>query len=284
MILRILLYCILGILIAAAAILLLVLFFPVRYRFECRSGSGEEEEKLTAGSFRRGLFANAGAGWLFGLLKIRYLYQDGKGQPELRILGIRVRSRRKAKNGTDSGKRKKKAKKKRSIGLGERLSQLSGLYDKIEARTLSNSVSKILQKGIKLIRGLLPRRLYAEGIIGTGDPADTGKVFMVAGLLGHIAGSGWRLQLEPDMDKARIRLDAGGSGRVFVFRILLFVLWFMTDRDIAIIRRARREAAGKKEHERTEGKPLSGTDHLHDGERAGRADDPDSRRGTAAGG
>ena len=274
MILKILLI----ILLIIAALVLMILFIPVRYRFEAHAGNGETAEKLTASSFRQDLYAAACASWLAGLLRIRYDFRDGKGKPELRILGIRVPVPAGKKNGRK--KKKKPSAKKEQIrpGIRERLSQAFRLYDNIEPQVLSDTAAKLLQKGRKLVRSLLPRRLWAEGTIGTGDPADTGKIFMTAGLLSHIAGSGWRLQLEPDMDNARIRLDGGGSGRVFVFRILVFLLWFLTDRDIAAIRKARRAAAGKKEHERTEGKPLSGTDHIHDGERAERTDDPDGSR------
>ena len=94
----------------------------------------------------------------------------------------------------------------------------------------------------KLLRTIRPRKIKGRIRIGTGDPASTGQVFAIYGILYPILGS--QILVTPDFDRKVIEGEVFIKGKITVFHFLKAAWIIYFNRDLHhIIKIFKREAA-----------------------------------------
>jgi hypothetical protein len=129
------------------------------------------------------------------------------------------------------------------------VNRLIDMYNQTGTDFLQRVLGKGFRKVSGVLRGILPTSLTCKGIIGTGDPAGTGKVFMIVSFVRMLLRENNKktdISLEPDMDHACLQVEAGIKGRLFLFNILVLVMWFLTDRDMVRMRKAMKKGKSNK--------------------------------------
>ena len=102
---------------------------------------------------------------------------------------------------------------------------ISRVCDKIGMikTTLENDIFKrafalVKKKLIKIIKAILPKKINANILLGTGDPADTAEVMALYSALYPVLCK--KVYFEPDFDRKVVAADAHIRGRVTNFTIL----------------------------------------------------------------
>ncbi len=215
------------------AAVLIVLFWPVRYRLDGRlAGSGGSAEG----------FLRARAGLFFGLVRAACDYPE---RPEftVKVLCFTVfRTGRKEKEPEEEGTSEGKPKK----SLAERVKQGCDTIRKISERGAaardileSRSGARAWRKGrrtaIRFLKAVLPEKYRIAGNAGLGDPAATGTLMMAQSVL--YPWTGERLLVLPDFDSEEITLDITGEGRgAFMIATVLFgLLALYLDKDVRFV-------------------------------------------------
>ena len=102
---------------------------------------------------------------------------------------------------------------------------ISRVCDKIGMikTTLENDIFKrafslVKRKFIRILKMILPDKIRAEILFGTGDPADTAEVLALYSALYPILYK--KVQFEPDFDRKVVMADAHVKGHITLFTIL----------------------------------------------------------------
>lgn len=82
---------------------------------------------------------------------------------------------------------------------------------------------------VSLLKSILPRKLEGQLRVGTGDPAGTGQILSVYGILYPLIGN--HIDILPDFEQAVLEGELFAKGRITVFRVLktAWVIYFNKD-------------------------------------------------------
>lgn len=119
----------------------------------------------------------------------------------------------------EAKKKKKKKKKKTEADPGERIRNILSYI-----RDTENRKSYIFAKArlFELLRHIRPKRIKGIANVGFEDPAVTGQVLGVVGVLFGFIGRG--IRIEPDFEKKVLSADVHMSGRIRVLNVLIIFL------------------------------------------------------------
>ena len=97
-------------------------------------------------------------------------------------------------------------------------------------------------EALGLLRDILPRKLTADFIVGTGDPAGTAQILSIEGVLYPLVGD--HISITPDFEHSIIEGNFFVKGRITVWRLLLTAIKVYFNRDLRrVIRLFKKEAA-----------------------------------------
>ncbi len=101
--------------------------------------------------------------------------------------------------------------------------------------TLENDIFKrafslVKRKLIKILKMILPDKIKADILFGTGDPADTAEVLAVYSALYPTIYK--KVSFEPDFDRKVLRADVHVKGHITLFTILYCVLVCYFNKDV----------------------------------------------------
>lgn len=84
-------------------------------------------------------------------------------------------------------------------------------------------------EAVSLLKSILPRKLEGQLRVGTGDPAGTGQILSVYGILYPLIGN--HIDILPDFEQAVLEGELFAKGRITVFRALktAWVIYFNKD-------------------------------------------------------
>ena len=251
-------------------ILLLVLFFPIRYRL---SGDGEN----TA------IQADGKVSWLFGLLTALAHYQDLDLSYRVYVLGIKLikgslKDRGDSKTGSEGEKPVKKespmkeampepeeekepeiemidisdAVTRPAPGVNEKedlydkvekfFEKLSARYEKLRMKVeqaetiLTSQVTKRAVKTVKeqlfhILDHIKPKKIEGFLNFGLEDPANTAIIYGTIDILAESVSRG-KLIITPEFYQKGISMDLMISGRIFLGYLLLCALRVFFNRDV----------------------------------------------------
>lgn len=191
-------------LLVLVGLVLLVALFP--FDIEGRASVHDAQPELAAG-----------IDWAWGLLGMRW--SSGR-DATLRMFGLRIWRFSVAK---ERGEPKKAEERKKD---GTRSKQGASGRDRFRA-VLSHRPALLGMLG-RLGR-TLRLRLRVDGIVGTGDPADTAQLFAVVRAMSAIPGV--EIALEFDWLDEELELDVRGTGRVWVAQMLLVAVALLRTRE-----------------------------------------------------
>ena len=80
----------------------------------------------------------------------------------------------------------------------------------------------------KLLKHILPRKLKANIIYGTGDPCSTGQILGALSILYSMYGD--RVTIIPDFENQRFEGNAMARGRIRLVTILIIVIKLILDK------------------------------------------------------
>lgn len=112
-------------------------------------------------------------------------------------------------------------------GLYERLSYYKSIWDREETQRAFRLASAQLSK---TMRHVLPRRTDVYAVIGTGDPASTGQILAVQGMLYPWLGD--KIRIVPDFEEEHFEGEFHLRGHIRAGVLGFYVLRLMFDRDV----------------------------------------------------
>ena len=80
----------------------------------------------------------------------------------------------------------------------------------------------------KILKHILPTKLKANFVFGTGDPCSTGQILGILGILYSFYGD--KLQITPDFENQRLEGDLEARGRIRLATLLIIVIKLLLDR------------------------------------------------------
>lgn len=96
-------------------------------------------------------------------------------------------------------------------------------------------------EALLLVKGILPKKLNADFVIGTGDPASTAQILSVQGILYPLLGD--HVRITPDFDNKIVEGDFLLKGKITVFKILKTAIKIYFNKDLRrVIRLFKKEA------------------------------------------
>ena len=228
---------------ALLALILLLLFIPIRYQGAAWIDDPEGRDAPEWSRLKDGLHAEFYFSWLFHL--VRGSWHRGMGKmPEIRIFFFRlsIPGSRKKKGGEESGETNDQ--KKNSAEKGFSSAQLAKLAGLAKEKQMRESLRTVLKKTGKILRMILPKKWKVEGTVGLGGPEGTSE-FMEAEaiLLPFVCGHVWVL---PQMEGYRFDLRGGMKGKICIGQVLLAVIVLMMNRDVQELIEAVKKAMGKQ--------------------------------------
>ena len=129
-------------------------------------------------------------------------------------------------------------------GLYERLSYYKSIWDREETQRAFRLASAQLSK---TMRHVLPRRTDVYAVIGTGDPASTGQILAVQGMLYPWLGD--KVHIVPDFEEEHFEGEFHLRGHIRAGVLGFYALRLMLDRDVRhFIRILRGRTADKEEN------------------------------------
>lgn len=143
--------------------------------------------------------------------------------------------------------------------IGERVDALLGKIDELNRkkdrlmRQLQDEQNQFAVKEIfrtlgKLLKHIRPRKLKVKGRLGFDDPAQTGQVFGIIGMLMPLYGE--HIQLEAVFDEKIMEGELYLSGRIRIGTLLWLAIRLVTRREVRrLIAQVRRLADGSKKSE-----------------------------------
>ncbi len=233
-------------------LLLLVLFFPIRYSFAGRVDDPEGSSEILHLDLKKDVSCLMQISWLMGLVRAQASF-DGKPHLEAKIFGISLpvsRLMKKMEKGEKGKEKKEEKKEEKKYTIDEKIEHVLNQIEKILASIEDLIYVLNTERGYRtrqfLTRVLLPPvlRLAPEewgitGVVGLGDPARSAKVFSVQGLLypvtaGHVA-------VGTEYELYRYDLSAASRGRIRIFSLVSAVVRVIMYRDFRrMIKRIRR--------------------------------------------
>lgn len=112
-------------------------------------------------------------------------------------------------------------------GLYERLSYYKSIWDREETQRAFRLASAQLSK---TMRHVLPRRTDVYAVIGTGEPASTGQILAVQGMLYPWLGD--KIHIVPDFEEEHFEGEFHLRGHIRAGVLGFYVLRLMFDRDV----------------------------------------------------
>lgn len=112
-------------------------------------------------------------------------------------------------------------------GLYERLSYYKSIWDREETQRAFRLASAQLSK---TIRHVLPRHTNVYAVIGTGEPASTGQILAVQGMLYPWLGD--KIHIVPDFEEEHFEGEFHLRGHIRAGVLGFYVLRLMFDRDV----------------------------------------------------
>jgi hypothetical protein len=199
----------LAILLGLAALLLLLVWVP----FQVRAAGALTFESVSG---------EALAQWGWGLLQVRLSSSEPGRGLRLRALGIPVRIRRHRREAAEEAPEDEPEEETRSRARRRPRLEQPGRLIRMAGRAL----------------GALHLRLRVNGVVGTGDPAQTAVLLPLLGQLERL--SGVELDLEWDWLEERLELEAEGSARIWIAELLWTALALLLVRENRAVLRALR--------------------------------------------
>lgn len=96
-----------------------------------------------------------------------------------------------------------------------------------ETAVLASKAFRLLKK---ILLHIMPKKLFAHCIIGTGDPAGTGQILAIQGILYPILED--KVVIVPDFDEKRTEVDFSLKGRITVFTVAVCLLRILFDKNL----------------------------------------------------
>lgn len=129
-------------------------------------------------------------------------------------------------------KKRKKRKKSTELTLKGRLLNLFKNRDYISLAIDKkiDSVDKAMERVAKLLKHILPRKLYGSLKFGFDDPSTTGKVLGIISILYGVTGP--FLKLEPDFENKVFAADLRFKGKIRIFTVLLLAALVYFNKDL----------------------------------------------------
>lgn len=121
--------------------------------------------------------------------------------------------------------------------IRENLRYYLDLFEQTDSRI---AVCNILRQTGRMLRHILPKKLEAHLIVGTGDPASMGQLMAAWGILYPLLyGSVW---LEPDFEQKRTEATLLAQGRIRVVSLLFLAFRMLLKKEmIRLLKRLRRK-------------------------------------------
>ncbi len=114
---------------------------------------------------------------------------------------------------------------KRLLNLYENRDYVENAFDKKR-----EAVDKTWNRVIKLIKHILPRKLYGRIYFGFDDPSTTGKVLGVIAIL--YGRMGEKLKIRPNFEEKELDADARLKGNIRIFTVLLLAALIYFNKDM----------------------------------------------------
>ena len=112
----------------------------------------------------------------------------------------------------------------------------------IKSDTFHRAWSVCSAQVFSLLKGILPKKFRGNLLIGTGDPASTGQVLAVYGMLYPLIGN--HIDITPDFEQQIVEGELFIKGKITVFRILKTAWIVYFNKDLRrLIKLFKREAA-----------------------------------------
>ncbi len=111
----------------------------------------------------------------------------------------------------------------------------------IQSNTFNNAFSLCSGEIFKLLKSIKPRKVKGKLLIGTGDPASTGQVLSIYGMLYPFIGN--NIEITPDFEQQIIEGELLVKGKITVFKALKMALVVFFNKDVRrLIKLLKREA------------------------------------------
>ena len=111
----------------------------------------------------------------------------------------------------------------------------------LQSKTFQNAFSLCSGELLKLLKSIRPRKVKGRLLIGTGDPASTGQVLSVYGMLYPFIGN--NIDIIPDFENQIVEGELLVKGRITVFKALKMALVVFFNKDVRrLIKLLKREA------------------------------------------
>ncbi len=112
----------------------------------------------------------------------------------------------------------------------------------IKSDTFKRALSVCSVQALSLLKSILPKKLKGKLLIGTGDPAGTGQVLAVYGMLYPLLGN--HIDITPDFDRQIVEGDLFIKGKITVFKLIKAAWIVYFNRDLRrLLKLFKREAA-----------------------------------------
>lgn len=148
---------------------------------------------------------------------------------------------------TANGPKAVQAEEKEAAGKQQRKNDNPGLKEKLmhfyqeycfykkfwNARETQELLAKVLNRCKRIMRSVLPSKLDAKLLIGTGEPDTTGYVMAVYGIFFSVLGN--RVEITPDFEQQIFEGYFKVQGRICIFTLLRHVLSILLDRNLRIV-------------------------------------------------
>jgi len=134
-------------------------------------------------------------------------------------------------------KPKKDKSKKDKSDKGSIIERIKGLYNKVKPLwqddRYNGVIRYVLGNVFKILKSIRPRKLWANVVFGTGDPATTG--YIVGGVSMFYGFGNGRIVVTPDFMEKTFFGTIRGKGRVFLFVLLYYGIRTYLDKRVRLV-------------------------------------------------
>ena len=103
----------------------------------------------------------------------------------------------------------------------------------LSSKSFSRAMKVLLHEGGALLRHVLPRKIAGDVRFGTDDPAKTGMILGVIGVLYPVIPE--KLCIEPDFTESIIEMDLTCKGHLILFVVLVRVIRILICKDVRVL-------------------------------------------------
>lgn len=112
----------------------------------------------------------------------------------------------------------------------------------IQSNTFKNAFSLCSGELFKLLKSIRPRKVKGKLLIGTGDPASTGQVLAIYGILYPFIGN--HIDITPDFEQQIVEGELLVKGKITVFKALKMAVVIFFNKDVRrLLKLLKREAS-----------------------------------------